>query len=53
MVRVTNTAGKGGFVPDKPYYLEAGGEKLDLRGVWEYKVGAVFTQTSSGIQLMA
>ncbi len=42
VVRVSNTAGKGGFVPDKPYYLEAGGEKLDLRGDWQYKVGQVY-----------
>jgi sialate O-acetylesterase len=41
VVRVTNTAGKGGFVPDKPYYLLAGGQKIDLRGDWQYKVGEV------------
>ncbi|AMP99864.1 hypothetical protein AY601_2990 [Pedobacter cryoconitis] len=39
VIRVENTAGKGGFVPDKPYYLEAGNHKLDLKGEWQYKVG--------------
>ena len=39
VIRVENTAGKGGFVPDKPYYLEAGDHRLDLKGEWQYKVG--------------
>lgn len=42
VVRVTNTNGKGGFVPDKPYYLLAGDTKIDLKGEWQYKVGDVF-----------
>ncbi len=42
VVRVTNHGGKGGFVPDKPYYLEASGERIDLKGCWQYKVGEVF-----------
>lgn len=42
VVRVTNTAGKGGFVPDKNYSLVAGQHKIDLRGDWLYKVGQVF-----------
>ncbi|HEV2480668.1 MAG TPA: endo-1,4-beta-xylanase [Puia sp.] len=42
VVRVTNTFGKGGFVPDKPYCLIAGGDTVDLKGSWEYKVGEVF-----------
>ncbi len=42
VIKVTNTAGKGGFVPDKPYYLTDGDQKIDLRGDWQYKVGAVF-----------
>ncbi len=41
VVKVVNTAGKGGFVPDKPYFILAGGEKIDLRGDWQYKVGQV------------
>jgi sialate O-acetylesterase len=42
VVRVTNNAGKGGFVPDKPYYLVADRDSIDLRGEWLYKVGQVF-----------
>jgi sialate O-acetylesterase len=42
VVRIVNTAGKGGFVPDKPYFLECNGEKIDLRGQWQYKVGQAY-----------
>jgi sialate O-acetylesterase len=42
VVRVTNTSGKGGFVPDKRYYLAIAGDTTDLRGDWQYKVGQVF-----------
>ncbi|HEY4108891.1 sialate O-acetylesterase [Puia sp.] len=42
VVRVTNSFGKGGFVPDKPYCLMAGNDTIDLKGYWEYKVGEVF-----------
>ena len=41
VVRVTNNAGKGGFVPDKPYYIFAGTDTIDLKGTWQYKVGSV------------
>lgn len=43
VVRVLNNGGKGGFVPDKPYYLSAGGQTIDLKGYWQYKVGEVYT----------
>lgn len=43
VVRITNTEGKGGFVPDKPYYLTDGTQNIDLRGEWQYKVGEVFS----------
>jgi len=46
IVRVTNYSGKGGFVPDKPYYITAGGEVIDLRGEWRYQVGQVFRPIS-------
>ncbi len=39
-VRVINTSGKGGFVLDKPYYLAAGNDTIDLKGNWKYKLGA-------------
>lgn len=42
VVRITNTAGKGGFVPDKPYSLQTGNTSIDLKGTWLYKVGAAF-----------
>ncbi|HEY0244450.1 MAG TPA: sialate O-acetylesterase [Mucilaginibacter sp.] len=41
VVKVTNTAGKGGFVPDKNYSLNANGQRIDLRGEWTYQVGQV------------
>ena len=41
VIRVTNNAGKGGFVPDKPYYIFAGNDTVDLKGTWQYKVGQV------------
>lgn len=46
VVRVTNNFGKGGFVPDKPYELIAGGDTIDLTGYWQYKVGSVFIPRS-------
>lgn len=42
VIKVQNFFGKGGFVPDKPYCLIAGTDTLDLKGYWQYKVGAVF-----------
>jgi len=42
VVRITNNNGKGGFVPDKPYYLFAGSDTVNLVGYWQYKVGEVF-----------
>lgn len=43
VIRVTNTTGKGGFVPDKRYELTDGTTSIDLRGDWLYQVGQVFT----------
>ncbi|WP_162052162.1 sialate O-acetylesterase [Pontibacter pamirensis] len=42
VIRVQNFGGKGGFVPDKPYYIEANNQTLDLKGTWQYKVGEVY-----------
>jgi len=42
VIRVINTRGKGGFVPDKPYFLTANKQDIDLKGDWSYKVGDVF-----------
>lgn len=46
-IRVINYAGKGGFVPGKPYFLIAGNDSIDLKGDWQYKVGDVFKPYSS------
>ena len=42
VVRITNTSGKGGFVPDKRYELTDDTTTIDIRGDWQYKVGQVF-----------
>jgi sialate O-acetylesterase len=47
VIRVVNTSGKGGFVPDKPYFLIAGDQKIDLRGDWLYKVGQAYPQMNT------
>jgi sialate O-acetylesterase len=39
-VRVINNTGRGGFIEDKPYELVAGGEIIDLKGEWQYHLGA-------------
>jgi sialate O-acetylesterase len=41
VIKVTNTGGKGGFVPDKDYSLNANGQLIDLRGDWTYQVARV------------
>ncbi|MBS1664143.1 MAG: endo-1,4-beta-xylanase [Bacteroidetes bacterium] len=48
VVRVTNQAGKGGFVPDKPYCIVSGTDTLDLKGTWLYKVGEATTPFRPG-----
>ena len=48
VVRVTNTAGKGGFVPGKPYCLFADADTVDLKGTWQYKVGVAYRPGSNG-----
>ncbi|MET0394595.1 MAG: sialate O-acetylesterase [Chitinophagaceae bacterium] len=48
VIKVINNFGKGGFVPDKPYCLFAGNDTIDLKGSWQYKVGAVY-QSRPGV----
>jgi sialate O-acetylesterase len=48
VIKIINTAGKGGFVPDKPYCLFAGKDTIDLKGYWQYKVGEVYEPRSGG-----
>ena len=40
VVRIISNINRGGFVPDKPYRLEAGGQSIDLKGAWQYRLGA-------------
>lgn len=57
VIRVENSSGKGGFVPDKPYIIEAGNHSFDLKGDWQYKVGEVYAPVvkrgSNGISAQA
>ncbi|GAB4022182.1 sialate O-acetylesterase [Spirosoma koreense] len=48
VVRVTNMAGKGGFVPDKPYCIFAGADTVDLKGTWQYKVSVAYRPSAGG-----
>ena len=41
VVRVISNKGKGGFVADKSYELVTRDERLDLKGNWQYRLGAV------------
>jgi sialate O-acetylesterase len=47
-VRITNGSGKGQFIADKPYYLEVGNRKIDLKGQWKYNVGAKMAKMAPG-----
>jgi len=40
VVRVINSWSKGGFVEDKPYELVVDNNIIDLKGDWQYKLGA-------------
>jgi len=42
VVRVINNAGKGGFLPDKPYCLIAGKDTINLKCHWQYKFANFF-----------
>lgn len=39
VVRVINSAGRGGFTPEKTYELQAAGQKVDLSGQWQMRLG--------------
>ncbi|MFO7659098.1 MAG: sialate O-acetylesterase [Bacteroidales bacterium] len=41
VVKIISNLGKGGFVPDRPYEIVCGNEKIDLKGDWRCKTGAV------------
>ncbi|WP_201981614.1 sialate O-acetylesterase [Hymenobacter rubidus] len=44
-VRLISNGGRGGFTKDKKYELTAGGQTLDLRGPWQYRLGASLPPT--------
>ncbi len=46
VARIINYNGKGGFVPDKPYFMTDDQQEIDLKGTWQYKVGEVFDPKS-------
>ena len=45
VVRLISNGGRGGFTPEKKYELTAGGQTLDLRGPWQYQLGATVPPT--------
>ncbi|MGY3091304.1 sialate O-acetylesterase [Hymenobacter sp. UYAg731] len=45
VVRLINNGGRGGFTPDKNYQFTTGDQTLDLRGSWQYKLGAALPPT--------
>jgi len=47
VIKVTNTGGKGGFVPGKPYYITIGKDTIDLKGYWQYKAGNVYHESTA------
>ncbi len=48
-VRLISNGGRGGFTKEKTYQLTAGGQTLDLRGPWQYKLGATMPPTPGTI----
>ncbi|WP_324670640.1 sialate O-acetylesterase [Hymenobacter sp. GOD-10R] len=45
VIRLISNGGRGGFTMGKNYQLTAGGQTLDLRGPWQYKLGATMPPT--------
>ena len=45
VVRLISNGGRGGFTMGKNYQLTAGGQTVDLRGPWQYKLGATMPPT--------
>jgi len=41
VIRIINNSGRGGFVLDKTYELSTEERTIDLKGPWQYKLGAV------------
>lgn len=49
VVRVRAIQRNGGFVPEMPYFIDFGDEKIDLEGQYEYKIGVDFTALNGGV----
>jgi sialate O-acetylesterase len=47
VVRVISESGHGGFVLDKHYELITGGQTIDLKGDWQYRLGATMDPLAS------
>ncbi len=47
MVRVINNSGRGGFITDKPYEVIVGEQTIDLKGAWQYQLGAIMEPLAS------
>jgi Domain of unknown function (DUF303). len=48
IIKVISNSGQGGFVPDKQYTLSDGITTIDLKGKWQYKIGAVMGRPTPG-----
>lgn len=46
-IRVINSSGDGGFVLDKAYEIIAGDTAIDLKGDWQYRLGAKMAPLAS------
>ena len=49
VIKVNSHMEKGGFVPDKRYFISVGKDTVDLRGDWKYKVGDVFDPVNNKV----
>lgn len=47
VVRVISNSGDAGFVPDKAYEITMNGESIDLKGEWQYRLGAAMPPLTS------
>jgi len=47
VIRVINSAGRGGFVPEKEYAIVSGSQSVSLEGEWECRLGATMEPLAS------
>ena len=48
VIRLIVNGRTGGFVPEMPYYLSLGDEKIGLEGKWEFKIGGSLDRERDG-----